>query len=107
MIAVEQIRQSMMIKHKQLDNNIKRYIDACSLDMQRVGVDIKKESALMDTAIEFYCKWQFDYMGQGEKYEKSYEELRDAMSLSGLYNGKESKDEQRSNQPDSAGEGTE
>lgn len=38
---------------------------------------------------------------------KSYKELRDAMSLCGLYNGKESKDEQRSDQPDSAGEGTE
>ena len=49
----------------------------------------------------------FINMGQGEKYEKSYKELRDAMSLCGLYNGKESKDEQRSDQPDSAGEGTE
>ena len=107
MITVELIRQSMMIKHKQLDNNIKRYIDACSLDMQRAGVNIKKESALMDMAIEFYCKSQFNYMGQGEKYKKSYEELRDAMSLSGSYNGKESKDEQRTDQPDSAREGTE
>lgn len=107
MITVEQIRQSMMIKHTKLDNDIKRYMDACSLDMQRAGVNIQIESALMDTAIELYCKWMLDYMGQGEKYEKSYKELRDAMSLCRLYNGKEPKDEQRSDQPDSAGEGTE
>lgn len=107
MITVEQIRQSMQIKHTKLDDNIKRDMSACLPDMQIAGVDIRKESALMDTAIEFYCKWQFDYMGQGEKYEKSYKELRDTMSLCGLYNGKESKDEQRSDQPDSAGEGTE
>lgn len=107
MITVEQIRQSMQIRHAKLDDDIKRYMSACSLDMQRAGVDIRKDSALMDTAKEFYCKWQFDYMGQGEKYEKSYKELRDAMSLCRLYNGKEPKDEQRSDQPDSAGEGTE
>ena len=52
MITVEQIRQSMMIKHTKLDNDIKRYIDACPLDMQRAGVNIQIESALMDTAIE-------------------------------------------------------
>lgn len=106
MITVEQIRQSMMIKHTKLDNDIKRYMDACSLDMQREGVNIQIESALMDTAIELYCKWMFDYMGQGDRYEKAYKEMRDAMSLCGLYNRKGSEDERRSDQSDSAGEDT-
>lgn len=106
MITVEQIRQSMMIKHTKLDNDIKRYIDACPLDMQRAGVNIQIESALMDTAIELYCKWMFDYMGQGDRYEKAYKEMRDAMSLCGLHNRKGSEDERRSDQSDSAGEDT-
>ena len=103
MISVEQIRQSMMIKHTKLDSYIKRYKDTCRLDMQMAGVYIDKDSQLQDTACEFYCKWKFDYMGQGERYEKAYKELRDTMSLCGLYNGEES-DEKRIDQPDSFGE---
>ena len=90
MISAEQIRQSMMIKHDKFDSNIKRYIDTCLQEMQMAGVNIKKESNLLDTACVFYCKWKLDYMGQGERYEKAYKDLRDAMSLCGLYNGEES-----------------
>lgn len=90
MISAEQILQSMMIKHDKFDSNIKRYIDTCLQEMQMAGVNIKKESNLLDTACEFYCKWKLDYMGQGERYEKAYKDLRDAMSLCGLYNGEES-----------------
>ncbi|GMU16086.1 hypothetical protein [Waltera acetigignens] len=106
MISVEEIRQSMLIKHNKFDSGIKRYVDTCLQDMQMAGVNIKKESNLLDTACEFYCKWQFDYMGQGERYEKEYEALRDTMSLSGLYNGEES-DENRTDQTDSSGENAE
>lgn len=103
MISAEQIRQSMMIKHDKLDRNIERYIGTCLQDMQMAGANIKKESNLLDTACEFYCKWKLDYMGQGERHEKAYKDLRDAMSLCGLYNGREL-DEKRTDQSDSSGE---
>lgn len=106
MISEERIRQSMMIKHNKLDDDIKRYLDTCLQDMQMAGVNKDKESNLKDTACELYCKWQFDYMGQGERYEKAYKDLRDAMSLCGLYNGRES-DEKRTDQSDSSGENAE
>ncbi len=87
MITVEELRQSMTIKHSKLDPEIKRAVDACLLDLQMAGVNKNKDSPLLDTACELYCKWKFDYMGQADRYEKAYKELRDSMSLCGLYKG--------------------
>lgn len=85
MISVEDIRKSMRISHNMLDNEIKRNIDTALLEMSRVGVDTKKKSVLVDKACELYCKADFDYQGKGEQYMKSYEKLRDSMSLAGEY----------------------
>ena len=79
------IKLSMRISHTALDSDIQRNVDACLLDLERVGVDKTKKSELLTKAFELYCKWQYDYMGKGEQYQKNYEKLRDSMSLAGDY----------------------
>lgn len=85
MITPENIKLSMRIKHDKLNPDIERNINICLLDLERAGVNVHLDSALLDKACELYCKWQYDYMSQGERYEKQYQELRDAMSLCGKY----------------------
>lgn len=85
MVSVEQIRGKMRISHAHVDGDIADNIDAAWLDMSRVGIDIQKDDALLDKAVELFCKAQFDYLGKGEQFQKNYESLRDAMSLSGGY----------------------
>lgn len=85
MIRVEDLRKSMRFSHNMLDDEIERNIDTALLDMSRAGVDTAKDSRLADKACELYCKAQFDYQGKGEQYMKSYEKLRDSMSLAGEY----------------------
>ena len=85
------IKLSMRISHNAIDDDIDSNIDACMLDLQRVGVHkniaVKKSAdALICKAAELYCKWQFDYNGKAEKFEKAYINLRDALSLCDDYN---------------------
>lgn len=84
MINEAEIRKNMRISHTSLDNEIKRNIDTCLLDMKRVGVNIKDDE-LINKACELYCKAQFDYLGKGEQFQKNYEQLRDALSLTEGY----------------------
>lgn len=85
MITPATVRESMRIKHNSLDTEIQNNIDACLLDLERVGVNRYMNNGLIDKACELYCKWQFNYMGKGEQFEKNYEKLRDSLSLSGDY----------------------
>lgn len=91
---VKAIKDSMRIRHSELDADIEGNIEAATADMIRVGVqpysNIKKkklkDDKLIQKAIELYCKAQADYLGKGPQFEASYEKLRDALSLCGDYN---------------------
>ena len=72
---LEEIKLSMRISHDKLDADIQRNIDACFLDLERVGVDSSLDSALLIRACELFCKWQYDYCGKGERYQKNYESI--------------------------------
>lgn len=85
MISVEDIRKSMRISHNASDGEISRDMDAARLDMNRAGIDEKKDNALIDKAIELYCKAQFDYLGKGEQFQKAYDKLIDSIALSEEY----------------------
>lgn len=85
----EQIKEAMRIRHSALDNDIQRKVRAAVKDMEMRGIVIpEKNDDLVDTACELYCKGQYDHLGEGERFMKNYESLRDSMSLSGDYNGK-------------------
>lgn len=82
MISTEEIRKSMRITHTQLDNEIERNINTALRDLRRVGIDTDND--LIDKACELYVKAQFDYQGKGDQFQRNYEALRDAISLSGI-----------------------
>lgn len=87
---LEKIKLSMRIFHTMLDTDISSNIDACMLDLQRVGLSAEvatsgSEDALIVKAAELYCKWQNDFNGKGDQFQRAYENLRDAMSLCDTY----------------------
>ena len=83
MVTVEEIRKSLRISHKNLDDEIERTKDACLLDMEWVGICFQNK--LTDSAVILYCKADFDFQGKGQQYMQNYEKLRDAMSLCETY----------------------
>ena len=87
---LDRIKLSIRMFHNVLDLEIKSNIDACMLDLQRVGVNAEiakntSEDALIYKAAELYCKWQYDFNNKGDQYRQAYENLRDAISLCDTY----------------------
>ena len=87
---LEKIKLSMRIFHNAIDSDIQSNIDACLLDLQRVGIHGSiavntSEDALIVKATELYCKWQNDFNAKGDQHRQAYENLRDAMSLCEKY----------------------
>lgn len=87
---LETIKLSMRIFHTMLDSDITNNIDACMLDLKRVGVSARcaiaeSQDPLIVKAAEMYCKWQCDHNGKGDQFQKAYENLRDALSLCDTY----------------------
>lgn len=58
---------------------------SCMAELERVGVKTDTRKPLIQKAAELYVKWQWDYLGKGDRFEKSFCALRDAMSLTQSY----------------------
>lgn len=87
---LERIKLSIRRFHTKLDTDITSNIDACMLDLRRVGISAAiavstSNDALIIKAAELYCKWQFDFEGKGDRYEKAYNSLRDSLSMCDEY----------------------
>jgi hypothetical protein len=70
------------------NDEITPLIEACRLDLQRVGVTkehAESDNALIRQAIRLYCKANFGYIEQirADKFAAAYDKLRDAISLMG------------------------
>ena len=83
---LEEIKQSMRISHNALNNNILDDIEICKIDLSIAGVYCEDNDKLLQKACELYVKWQNNYLGKGEQFEKAYRSLKDAMALCGDYN---------------------
>lgn len=87
---LEKIRLALRFKTNAFDGEIEDNISAALHDLSRVGVDaedknLQSADILIYKACELYCKWQFDFLGKGEQFKQSYDNLRDAMSLCSTY----------------------
>ena len=73
---LKQVKDSIRIKNEKLDGTIQADIEAGALDLRRVGI------------VALNVKAEEDFQGKGEQYRRSYEGLRDALSLDGEYREK-------------------
>lgn len=83
---VEKIKKSMRISHTAINEEIERNNKTCKHDLEMAGVYCKEDDCLFCKACEIYNKWQLNYMGKGEQFERAYSNLKDSMGLCGDYN---------------------
>lgn len=92
MELTELVRLRLRIKSKDFDEGeIGPLISAAQADLKRVGVDLKADDPLLQQAVVLYCKANFGYSEDSDKFKLAYEGLRDALALSVGY-GKDGKD---------------
>lgn len=85
---LDKVKQALRIKSKSLDTDITDLIESAKLDLKISGVvKTNEEDPLIQQAIKTYCKANFGLDNKdSEKYQKSYDMLKQHLSLCGEYN---------------------
>lgn len=87
---LNKIKLALRISTDSFDEELRDLIDACKVDLKLSGVtNVNEDDSLIKRAIILYCKANFGLENKdSEKYEKSYELLKQHLSLSGDYNSR-------------------
>lgn len=80
-LSLEKIKKDLRISHSKLDEDIQDNIEACKLDLKRVGIDVNKSNVLLEKSIKLFLRWQYNFENQADRYRNAYESLRNALSL--------------------------
>lgn len=85
---LDKVKQALRIKSKSLDEEIVDLIESAIFDLKISGVvRVYEEDPLIQQAIKTYCKANFGLDNKdSEKYQKSYDMLKQHLSLCGEYN---------------------
>lgn len=87
------IKAAIRVKADSANTEIAGLISSCKKELELSGVYITDENdALAKQVIILYCKAHYGYDEKAEQFQKSYEALRDSMSLSGDYKKNEEED---------------
>lgn len=85
-VDMKEMRNMIRVSGKYLDNELEDLQNAFLMDLSRAGVNtIPEDSYLVKACLRCYLRWQQNYNGEAERYERSYKELRDALSLASEY----------------------
>lgn len=80
-LSLEKVKKDLRISHSKLDEDIQDNIEACRLDLKRVGIDVNKSDVLLEKSIKLFLRWQYNFENQADRYRNAYESLRNALSL--------------------------
>ena len=85
---LEKVKLSLRIKSDAFNIEILEMIEAAKLDLSISGINkINEADPLIQQAIKTYCKANFGLDNKdSEKYQKSYNMLKEHLSLCGDYN---------------------
>ena len=85
---LEKVKLALRIKSNSLDLEIQDLIESAKADLNISGVkNLDEEDPLIIQAVKTYCKANFGYDNKdSEKYQKSYDLLKQSLSLCGDYN---------------------
>lgn len=85
---LEKVKLSLRIKTDAFNIEISEMIEAAKLDLSISGIKkINEADPLIQQAIKIYCKANFGLDNKdSEKYQKSYNMLKEHLSLCGDYN---------------------
>lgn len=87
MAILDDVKKSLHITNTANDDDINDVIEACKIDLGLSGVAVAEDTdALTKQAIKLYARGYFNYQGDGERWQKAYDGLKNSMALCGDYN---------------------
>lgn len=83
---IDELMTAVRVKSSIAEAEVMDLASACIADMRLSGVYVRSPyDALAKQAIKLYCKANYGYDGNTERFKQAYESLRDSMALSGDY----------------------
>ncbi len=83
---VEETKRNIRAKSSEADQEVKGLIEACLKDLEIAGVYVTDaEDPLVKQAVKLYCKGNYGYDDDTERFREAYAALKDAMALCGDY----------------------
>lgn len=81
------VKAAIRIGHNSLDDEIQDVIDAAlkSLNAHGIATTGNEDDALVINAVKLYARWQFDYCGKADQFEKAWNAAIVVMALCGDY----------------------
>ena len=80
-MTLEEGRSAIRLTTTELDGEIQADMNAVPVDLKNAGMAGVPDEALLDTAVRLYLRWQFNFCGRGEEYERAYKELKNSLAL--------------------------
>lgn len=84
-MELKELKSRIRVKADTADEEIKGLVAACESDMRMRGIYGTEADPLYAQAIVLYCKANYGYDDNTERFREAYESLRDSMALSGDY----------------------
>ena len=85
---LEKVKLAIRYKNALFDNEILMYISSCKKQLLRAGIlenkIIDTDESIVNTVIA-YVKWQINFQGRGNEWEKIYKDLRLSLTLDSNY----------------------
>lgn len=83
---IEQLRKDIRTKSGDADKEVQDLAEACIKDLEIAGVYVTDETdPLTRQAVKLYCKGNYGYDENTERFREAYAALKDAMALCGDY----------------------
>lgn len=87
-VTAQEMREMLRIGNEKLDAELYALKGAFLSDLSMAGVQqIPEGDSLPMAALRMYLRWQENYNGEAERYEKAYQGVKIAMALAGEYRG--------------------
>ncbi len=83
---IDAVKLTLRITTDAFDDELMMLINSCKIDLNLAGVNIINENDdRIRNAICLYCKANFGYRDDSQKFQNAYISLRDSMALSSKY----------------------
>ena len=89
---IDDVKQALRIKSTSFDAELANMIEAAKMDLKISGVVIINDiDPLIRRAVIIYCQANFGNSNDADRYQRSYEMLKNHLALCSDYNGKGAK----------------
>lgn len=79
---LDAVKKDLRISHDKLDDDIQSNIEVALKLTEVAGVIPDRSDTLIIRLVKDYCRWKYNFEGEGERYRVAFEDLLGTLSMS-------------------------